>query len=101
MIEHDTQLRKQAEYFKALSHPTRIKIIHKLLENEQCVGKIEQSLKASQANISQHLLILRSCGIVDYRIEGSKRCYYLINPEQIRKLLECFNKGGSDASKSQ
>ncbi|MBS3819026.1 winged helix-turn-helix transcriptional regulator [bacterium] len=87
----EQQIRKQAEYFKALAHPTRIKIIRKLLFQDQCVGNIEESLNVPQANVSQHLHILRTCGIVDYRMDGKRRCYFLVQPKQIKKIFECIN----------
>lgn len=88
----EQKIKNQAEYFKALAHPTRIKIIQKLLTKERCVGNIEETLQVKQANISQHLHILRSCGIVDYRLDGKRRCYFLIQPQQIKKIFECFNQ---------
>jgi ArsR family transcriptional regulator len=79
--------RKQAEFFKALAHPTRLLIVDKLLEEERCVGSIEKLLELKQANVSQHLNILKNAGLVDYDIQGRKRCYYITEPKRISNML--------------
>lgn len=80
--------RRKANFFKVFAHPTRLLIVDKLLKSEMCVANIEQMLGLKQANVSQHLNILRTYGIVDYKIEGKNRCYYLKEPKMISKILE-------------
>jgi DNA-binding transcriptional ArsR family regulator len=80
---------KEAQVFKALAHPTRLLIINTLLEEgEKCVFNIQDLLKASQPNISQHLKILKYADIVDFRQQGNLRCYFLKYPKKIRALLK-------------
>ncbi len=50
----------QVSILKALAHPTRLKIVIKLQQGTKCVTDIHEILPASQANISQHLTILRN-----------------------------------------
>jgi len=83
-----TDYKKNAQIFKALSHPIRLLIVKKLLEGETCVNDIQELFDVSQPNISQHLNILKFSGIVDFRQEGNLRCYFLKEPEKIRKLLQ-------------
>jgi len=54
----------QAEYFKALSHPVRIKIVHYLREGEKCVCEIVPYLREEQSNVSRHLAALKRAGIL-------------------------------------
>ncbi|RQD78047.1 MAG: ArsR family transcriptional regulator, partial [Candidatus Syntrophonatronum acetioxidans] len=61
----DRIIQKKADYFKALSHPTRIKILELLREGELCVCDILEELKLEQSNVSQHLAILRKQGILN------------------------------------
>lgn len=79
--------KKMAEYFKALGHPTRLAIIMQLLTGKTCVNKIETVVKVRQANISQHLAILKACQIVDYHQEGKEKCYFLRNPKHLKKIF--------------
>lgn len=83
---------KLADYLKALGHPTRLMIVHNLLEQEQCVTKIQELVKKQQANISQHLHILKNAGIVKCTPRGQKRCYSLVHPKEIKTILTTIVK---------
>jgi ArsR family transcriptional regulator len=76
-----------AQFFKALSHPTRLMIVNELLNKKRCVNDIEEILELKQPNISQHLNLLRLLNIVDFKQDGNKKCYFLSNPELIRDLF--------------
>lgn len=76
-----------AQFFKALSHPTRLMIVNELLNKKRCVNDIEEILELKQPNISQHLNLLRLLNIVDFKQDGNKKCYFLSNPELIRNLF--------------
>ncbi|MEA2102984.1 MAG: metalloregulator ArsR/SmtB family transcription factor [Thermodesulfobacteriota bacterium] len=82
-----TQCEDMAAFFKALGHPTRMRIVKELLDGRRCVGDIEVCLDLTQTNTSQHLHVLRSNGIVDCLKEGNTRCYHLSDPERIRSIL--------------
>jgi len=64
-----------AQLLKALSHPKRLEIIHLLRDQELPVNKIQEMLGIPQANLSQHLMILRDKGVVTTRRSG-KEIYY-------------------------
>src|SRR5579872_3104817 len=76
-----------AELLKAFSHPTRLMILQELLAGPKCVSDMEDLLPARQANISQHLAVLRYSRLVDYAQDGALRCYYLCRPRLVRDLL--------------
>jgi len=80
--------KKKAQIFKALAHPIRLHIVEILLEDEKCVNDIRDLFDATQPNISQHLNILKYSGIVDFRQSGNLRCYYLQDPEKIKKIIQ-------------
>ncbi|MCG2752268.1 MAG: metalloregulator ArsR/SmtB family transcription factor [Desulfobacteraceae bacterium] len=65
-----------SKIFKALGHPTRIKILEHLLEKDSCFcGQIVDIFPFSQSTISQHLKLLKESGIVNGNIEGPATCY--------------------------
>lgn len=67
---------KISKIFKALGHPTRIKILEHLLKINSCVcGEIVTIFPYSQSTISQHLKILKESGIINGEVEGPKTCY--------------------------
>jgi DNA-binding transcriptional ArsR family regulator len=79
--------RNVAELLKAFSHPTRLAILLELVEGPKCVTDMEELLPARQANISQHLAVLRHAKLVDYAQDGTLRCYYLSRPRLVKDLL--------------
>ncbi len=76
-----------AEFLKALGHPVRLKIIELLIEHKQCVKNLGDIIGIPQPNISQHLSILRSKGILGWRREGSIICYYIKD----KRAVEVYN----------
>jgi len=87
-MDHDRTI--QAEYLKALAHPTRIRILELLDQEGRCVTNIGEKLDLKQSNISQHLGILRSRGILSLRREGGHSIYCIkdTNALKILKLIK-------------
>jgi ArsR family transcriptional regulator, virulence genes transcriptional regulator len=78
MNENLLQLFKmQADICKTLADPKRLMIIHELRSGELPVGEIAARLNMPQANVSQHLAILRKHAIVATRREGTSVYYSL------------------------
>ncbi|MBC8098925.1 MAG: winged helix-turn-helix transcriptional regulator [Armatimonadetes bacterium] len=62
--------------FKALGNPVRLQIMGYLAANPQCItGEIVAATPLAQATISQHLKVLRECGLVCGVTEGAAVCY--------------------------
>ncbi len=76
----DAVRRLKAEIFQALAHPTRLAILEQLREGELPAGKLMERLGIEQANMSQHLAVLRSKQIVANRKEGNQVFYSLRSP---------------------
>ena len=76
-----------AELLKAFSHPTRIAILQELTAGPKCVTDMEELLPARQANISQHLAVLRHAKLVNYAQDGALRCYYICRPQLVQDML--------------
>ena len=73
----DELLARISERLKALSDPMRLKILHELEAGEVCVGSLAERVGGSQANVSKHLGVLKSQGLVRCRREGMNVCYSL------------------------
>jgi DNA-binding transcriptional ArsR family regulator len=76
----------KAGIFHALSHPTRIAILEVLRKGEISARGIQQRLGIEQANLSQHLAILRSRDIVSNRKSGNQVFYSVRNKVLIKVL---------------
>jgi DNA-binding transcriptional ArsR family regulator len=76
----------KANIFQALAHPTRIAIVEVLRDGEISARAIQERLGLEQANLSQHLAILRSRQIVANRKEGNQVFYSLRNKVLLKVL---------------
>jgi len=76
----------KASIFQALSHPTRIAILEVLRDGELSARTIQEKLGIEQANLSQHLAILRSRQIVKNRKDGNQVFYSVRNPVLLEVL---------------
>jgi len=79
-----------ARTVKALAHPTRLAILSLLGEGEVCVCDLEPALDLRQANISQHLAILRRANLVTSRREGL-RVLYRVSDERVFEALDLLS----------
>lgn len=78
--------------FKLLSDPMRLKILHALQEGEQSVNQLVKLTGSSQPNISKHLNILRTTGMVKRRQE-SNQAFFSISAPFIFDLCEIVCNG--------
>ena len=76
-----------AEMCKVFSNPIRLEILNLLRDKELSVTELIEKTKLSQANISQHLSIMKSKGVVASNRKGKKIYYKLTNP----KIIEAFD----------
>lgn len=79
----DEVYRLQAEVLKTLSNPKRLEIIHLLADGPREVGRLAEELGISQPNVSQHLALMRSAGVVECERDGREVRYRLSDPEII------------------
>lgn len=80
-----------AKLLKTISHPKRLEIIHLLRDQEISVTDIHQMLDLPQANVSQHLMILRKAGVVTTRKDG-KQIFYKIKYPQLIKASDLMRE---------
>ena len=83
----DALRRFKADIFQALAHPTRIAILELLSEGELSAGALIDKLGMEQANISQHLAVLRAKQIVTNRKVGNQ-VFYSVRAPNILEVLE-------------
>jgi DNA-binding transcriptional ArsR family regulator len=76
----------KASVFQALAHPTRIAIVEILRDGPLSAGTMQERLGVEQANLSQHLAILRIRQIVANRREGNQVFYSLRSPVLVEVL---------------
>ena len=78
-------LAQAASWFRALGDETRLQIIDRLSEGEQCVCDLTDLLETKQSLLSFHLKTLKEAGILKDRREG-RWVYYSLNPNALEAL---------------
>ena len=81
----------KAQLFQGLAHPTRIAIIEALREGEQPSGKLLERLQVEQANLSQHLAVLRARHVVVNRKVGNQ-VYYAVRDPVLFQVLDLLRQ---------
>ncbi|KKB38156.1 Transcriptional regulator, ArsR family [Bacillus thermotolerans] len=76
-----------SQTFKALSDPTRIRILNLLCSDEHSVNDIAERLDLNQSTVSHQLRFLKQLRLVKYRREGTT-FYYSNDDDHIINLLK-------------
>jgi ArsR family transcriptional regulator len=71
----------QATVLRMLAHPRRLEILHVLSDGPLEVGRLASRTGLSQPNVSQHLALLRTSGLVEVERNGREVRYRLTDPE--------------------
>jgi DNA-binding transcriptional ArsR family regulator len=82
----DASAIRLADTFKALSDPTRVRIISALLHDELCVHELADAVGASQSAVSHQLRTLREMRLVRFRKEG-RHVFYTLDDDHIYQLF--------------
>jgi DNA-binding transcriptional ArsR family regulator len=76
-----------AETFKALSDPTRVRIVSLLAQDELCVCDVAAALDMSQSAVSHQLRTLRDLRLVRWRRDG-RQIFYTLDDEHVGDLFQ-------------
>ena len=79
--------RFRAEFFRALGHPVRLRMLDLLRKHEQSVSELQAELDIETSSVSQQLAVLRVRNIVDARRAGTS-VYYSVRDPQVGQLLD-------------
>jgi len=65
-----------AAFAKAIGHPARVAILQQLFKTDSCIcGDLVEEIGLAQPTISQHLRELKTLGLIQGSIEGTRVCY--------------------------
>jgi len=87
----DTDIKQIAAMLKTMAHPIRLKILCLLQERELSVGELREIVKTTNANVSQHLNILRNQGIITFR-KDANFIYNRIGDPKILELIRTMRQ---------
>jgi ArsR family transcriptional regulator len=77
----------KADFFKALSHPLRIRILELLSEGDKSVNELQSLVGSEGSAMSQQLSVLRAKNIVAGTKDGNRVIYSLRDPMIVELLL--------------
>ncbi len=100
MLLSDQALDLVAMRFRSLGEPMRLKVLRLLEGGEMSVGQLVEQLQSSQANVSKHLKVLVSAGVLSRRVQGTS-VYYSISDPVILKVCETICNGLAENLKTQ
>ena len=81
----------KASIFQALAHPSRIAILETLRDGELSAGAIQERVGIEQANLSQHLAVLRGRQIIVNRKEGNQ-VFYSLRDRMLIEVLDIMKR---------
>lgn len=91
MVMPDRLRRFKAQIFQALAHPTRIAVVEALRDGELTAGALLERLHVEQANLSQHLSVLRSRGLLTNRKVGNQ-VFYAVRDPLLLQILDLLRQ---------
>lgn len=77
----------KADFFKALAHPMRIRILELLREGPLSVGQLQEAIGTPASSVSQQLAVLRSRNIVVTERRGTT-VIYTVRDRELLDLLD-------------
>jgi ArsR family transcriptional regulator len=76
-----------AARFRVMADPLRLRLLHALEDGEMSVGELTAAVESTQPNVSKHLKILQSAGLVGRRQEGNT-VYYAVADQTIFEMCD-------------
>lgn len=80
-----------AHICKGLADPKRLLILNALRDGERSVSDLVDELALPQANVSQHLAVLRERGLVETRRDG-QRVFYSVTSDKIIRAMDLLRE---------
>lgn len=85
-VSRDLDRQRSAIVARALADPKRLCVLETLADGERSVSELSRDVGCQVPNMSQHLAVLRSAGLVEARRDGSTVFYRLSDP----RVLEAY-----------
>ncbi len=88
------QVEDVAALFKALGEPMRLRIVQVVCHGPRSVGEIVEAVGSTQANVSKHLSLLASAGVLE-RVKDGQRVFYGVKSPVVTELcgMVCAHLG--------
>jgi len=81
---------QRAKVLKALSHPSRLRMVDALSTGEQCVCELQRIVGADMSTVSKHLSVMREAGLISSEKRGLQ-VFYRLRVPCILRFFECVD----------
>jgi len=91
-VQTDTAWNDRARLLRVMAHPVRLRILSALCQRPRCVKDINSLVSIVQPHLSQHMALLRKAGLVDCHVCGPLRCYYIVRPALVKRIIRLLSQ---------
>ena len=84
-------LEQAAECLRTLAHPHRLRMVQMLLQGEYTVGELAEACGIASHMASEHLRLMKHCGLLESERDGRKT-YYAVAEPHLAAILGCIEK---------
>ena len=88
----DTAIENVAYIMRQLADPSRLRIFWLLCHKEECVTNIAALTQMSSPDVSHHLRLLKSCGLITSKRSGKEMYYRSADTEMVALLHRNIEK---------
>ena len=82
-------LTRAAECLRTIAHPHRLRMIQLMLQGEHTVGQLADSCEIASHMASEHLMLMRRCGLLKSEQRG-RRVYYQVAEAHLADIVNCI-----------
>ena len=86
-----------AECLKTIAHPHRLRMIQMMLQGRYTVGELAQACEIPSHMASEHLRLMKRCGMLEGERDG-RRTYYRVIEPQLQGVMACVESRFGDKS---
>jgi len=84
-------LQRAAECLKTLAHPHRLRMVEMMLSGRYTVGELAESCQIASHMASEHLRLMKHCGLLESARDG-RRTYYRVSEPQVKEIMRCIRR---------
>lgn len=88
-------LGEAAECLRTIAHPHRLRMIQLMLQGEHTVGELAESCGIASHVASEHLTLMRRCGLLESEHRG-RRVYYQVAEDHLADIVKCIERRFGD-----
>jgi DNA-binding transcriptional ArsR family regulator len=82
-------LSQAAECLRTIAHPHRLRMIQLMLQGEHTVGELAESCDVASHAASEHLILMRRCGLLKSEQRG-RRVFYQVAEAHLADIVRCI-----------